>query len=632
MGRPYQAELNELHTTFHWARNVDISSLRERLCVAGPEPLIVIGSGGSLSSACLASTLHQDKGLGISYFDTPLLAQQMLVNSRRAKVLIVSARGRNPDVLGFAKAAMMSETYSLTTLCCMKASPLSHIVGPYGRGAAYEFGNPSGKDGYLATNSLVALNTILARTYSAESELPHTWEEINNWSYLEEALNQSGAKSTPAIRQQQLLLLFGPDTRSAAVDFESKFNESGLASVQVTDYRNFAHGRHLWLHRHPETPVLMFISPRDKDLAAKTRSKLPKSCSVFALETKLSGAGASMEMQAAVFQLVASFAKDRGWDPGRPAVPMFGRKLYHLNAYPKASPTVKSAAIARKQASRRAVGLGELDLSECGVLYDTVKRSLEQVKFTDCVLDYDGTLCDHGIRFGGLPAEVAKVLIPLLLKGIKLGVATGRGRSVRTALTEALPKKLWRNVTVAYYNGGLVLPLSDASSLDLKPAANTNLVRASKVLKRSLIPAIRVTERPHQITLESSDALAPEALWRFVSETLAEDRKCRVRVVMSSRSVDVLPESSSKLNILAAMGVSEPSRVPLCIGDQPAWPGNDFELLRQRFSLSVDDVSPLPDTAWNMASPGLRGTAALLEYLGGAVIHKGSFKLRLGTP
>ena len=144
MGRPYQVELNEIDTTFRWARNVDVGALRERIGMATPEPLIVIGSGGSLSSAALAATLHQEKGLGISYFDTPLLAQQMLANSRKAKVLIVSARGRNPDVLGFAKAAIMAETHSLTTLCCMKASPLSKLVALYGRGAAFEFANPSG--------------------------------------------------------------------------------------------------------------------------------------------------------------------------------------------------------------------------------------------------------------------------------------------------------------------------------------------------------------------------------------------------------------------------------------------------------------------------------------------------------
>jgi fructoselysine-6-P-deglycase FrlB-like protein len=628
VGRPYQLELNELHTTYQWAREVDVTALRDRLAVEGQRPLLVIGSGGSLSSACLAADLHQFRRLGISYFDTPLLAQEALSNSRQAKILIISARGRNPDVLGFAKSAVLAESHSVTTLCCMKGSPLSKQVATYGNGAAYEFDNPSGKDGYLATNSLVALNTILARAYSVEGDLPSSWAEIADWTNLDRALSESDTKFAPAIEQRQLLLLFGPDTRSAAVDFESKFNESGLSSVQVTDYRNFAHGRHLWLYRHPETPVFMFVSPRDKDLALKTRAKLPKDCAVFVIESKLIGVGAALQMQAAVFQLVSSFAKARGWDPGRPTVPDFGRKLYHLNAYTKLTQSAESAAISRKQASRRSAGLAEIEPTEWLNLYEIAKSSLEKTRFSECVLDYDGTLCDHHARFGGLPSEVSEVLTRLLAKGIILGVATGRGKSVRTALMEALPKEFWRNVTVAYYNGSLVLPLSDAAGLNVDVPANRNLSRAGSLLRSALIPGVEITERPYQITLESKSSLRAEALWRFASETILRDRKCRVRVVMSSRSVDILPESASKLNILPAMNSVGASRNILCIGDQPAWPGNDFELLRQPFALSVDDVSPLPDSAWNMAPPGLRGTAALIEYLGGADIQNGFFQLR----
>lgn len=488
MGRPYQLELNELHTTYQWAREVDVTALRERLDVEGRRPLIVIGSGGSLSSACLAAGLHQFRRLGISYFDTPLLAQEALSNSRQANILIISARGRNPDVLGFAKSDVQAESHSVTTLCCMKGSPLSKQVAAYRKGAAFEFDNPSGKDGYLATNSLVALNTILARAYSVEADLPDSWAEIADWSNLDRALNEARTNLAPAIEQRHLMLLFGLDTRSAAVDFESKFNESGLASVQVTDYRNFAHGRHLWLHRHPETPVLMFVSPRDKDLALKTRAKLPKDSAVFVIETNLIGVGASLEMQAAVFQMVSSFAKARGWDPGRPTVPEFGRKLYHLNAYTRLSQSSKSAAISRKQASRRSAGLAEIGPTEWLGLYENAKSSFEMTRFTECVLDYDGTLCDHQARFGGLPNEVCKVLIALLAKEIKVGVATGRAKSVRTALIEALPKNFWRNVTVAYYNGSLVLPLSDAAGLNVDVPANRNLSRASSLLKKALIP------------------------------------------------------------------------------------------------------------------------------------------------
>ena len=50
-------------------------------------------------------------------------------------------------------------------------------------------------------------------------------------------------------------------------------------------------------------------------------------------------------------------------------------------------------------------------------------------------------------------------LSSLLESGANIGIATGRGKSVRKCLHEALPKKYWPQVTVGYYNGGQILPL-----------------------------------------------------------------------------------------------------------------------------------------------------------------------------
>ena len=53
----------------------------------------------------------------------------------------------------------------------------------------------------------------------------------------------------PLLERGTLVVLHGPDTRSAAVDLESKFVEAALGDIQTADYRNFAHGRH---HRQEE--------------------------------------------------------------------------------------------------------------------------------------------------------------------------------------------------------------------------------------------------------------------------------------------------------------------------------------------------------------------------------------------
>ena len=53
----------------------------------------------------------------------------------------------------------------------------------------------------------------------------------------------------------------------------------------------------------------------------------------------------------------------------------------------------------------------------------------------------------------------------------------------------------------------------------------------------------------------------------------------------------------------------------LIVGDRGRWPGNDYELLREPYSLGVDEVSVDPSTCWNLASPGQRGPSVTLEYL-----------------
>ena len=50
-------------------------------------------------------------------------------------------------------------------------------------------------------------------------------------------------------------------------------------------------------------------------------------------------------------------------------------------------------------------------------------------------------------------------LIRLLDVGIHLGIATGRGKSVREALQASLPETLWPLVFVGYYNGAEVAAL-----------------------------------------------------------------------------------------------------------------------------------------------------------------------------
>ena len=177
MGRPYKSELQKLPHTYRWALSLEYAALKERINELASYPLVAIGSGGSQSTAILVADLHQTKFGQVAKADTPLGAWSYVKILKRSAFFIVSAGGKNPDILGIAKAVVESEPASLVALCATKNSPLARIVNGFSRGFCFDFDLPTGKDGFLATNSLLALSVV--RTPGLRIRymtLPHSFE------------------------------------------------------------------------------------------------------------------------------------------------------------------------------------------------------------------------------------------------------------------------------------------------------------------------------------------------------------------------------------------------------------------------------------------------------------------------
>ena len=60
--------------------------------------------------------------------------------------------------------------------------------------------------------------------------------------------------------REEVLVLHPPTLRSVASDIEVRVMKSGLAAVQVTDYRNFAHGRHTGFARRIDRVTIIALS------------------------------------------------------------------------------------------------------------------------------------------------------------------------------------------------------------------------------------------------------------------------------------------------------------------------------------------------------------------------------------
>ncbi|MGC4033488.1 MAG: hypothetical protein QM754_17505 [Tepidisphaeraceae bacterium] len=461
LGRPYHNEVAELPETYAWACQQDITTLVSWISALGSKPLVAIGSGGSLSTATFATTLHSRFTGGLATTLTPLESQHALTRAANAGVMLLSAAGSNRDVLSAFRHVVGAEPRHLLAICARRDSKLASLCAAHELADLYEFDHPSGKDGHLATNSLVATACLILRA-SAEACgrdlcLPDSAAALLSLQATDwEGVIGDIAQSAAAISgKRYLLVLHGPGTRAAAWDIESKCSEAGLAAVQVCDLRNFAHGRHHWLAKHgQETGVLVLTTSDDRRLAKRTLALLPTD--VTAVERHFAQPDGVNGLAALLYSVVITgiIGQVKSIDPGRPGVPPFGRRIYHLTGCPAKSPhglddEHERVAIERK-IKRPTTTLTANSLASWRLAYKKFHSRIVRTRFGSIVLDYDGTLCSPRERLENARAEIGKELSRLVRGGIRIGIATGRGRSARKALQACLPEHQWKEVYIGY--------------------------------------------------------------------------------------------------------------------------------------------------------------------------------------
>ena len=626
-------ELSQLEATYRAALSMDISALNVDVSNSSRYPLVAIGSGGSLSAAHFTCYLHQ---LASGLLAKPVTPLEVLSFSRRSlfnsAVICLTAAGSNTDINRAWRFLIEAEPRYLTAVCAKKRSPLFQVGEKYDYARVFDFDLPSKKDGFLATNSLLAFLVLIGRIYgqlidATQSIPPTLWNLMSEYDGLDAALDDLRFTCRAIFERDSLIVLYGTGMEAAACDVESKFTEAALGSVQISDFRNFAHGRHNWLaKRGKQTAVIAFANDRDLEIARKTGRLIPPSVpsSVF----HFPGDAVSSAIGAVLtgFFLTGIAGEVRGIDPGRPGVPQFGRRLYHLGIGLREKTALDDTA-----PIRRKLAVWPIPSSKLVRAHNAFFRSLSAATYSGLVLDYDGTLCGSENRFGDLDSQVARELVRLLHASIPIGIATGRGRSVRRSLQTALPKPLWKRVIVGYYNGAECAPLSSASAPDGTSSAGKELEAVAQSLASdpTIASLATVTIRKMQISVEPANSWDFDILWGIVGAHIPCIQG--IKMLHSAHSIDVLAPGVTKRSVVKAIKALCVKLAPpsvLCIGDQGRWPGNDSDLLSKGHSLSVDTVSPDLNSCWNLAPAGYRGQQAALYYLKRLVALRGQFRFQ----
>jgi hypothetical protein len=372
---------------------------------------------------------------------------------------LFTASGRHPDATSAVKR-LAGEYDPCAVITTNPAEPFRALCERLGV-QVIDLESPAGKDGFLATNSLIMSAVVIARAVTGE-DAPADFP----------ALRVDHRVPVPL---EEVLILFPPGLVAVAIDIEARLNETGLAAAQIADYRNFTHGRHHGLARRAgSVTVFALIDDQCRTLAERTLELLPKEIPQVRLESPRSAPWDTIDLLVASIGITATVGEAVGLDAGRPRVPEFGRRLYRLRVELDEGATRVQAASVRFKLRELGVRSGhQVVVDEYQVMYADWLQKLRRASFLAIVLDYDGTAVTTEGRYE-LPSENGrKELDRFLAADGTIGFASGRGDSLHEDLRRWVEERHWPQVhlglTTARYmfdstgsfpNAGMAIPRS----------------------------------------------------------------------------------------------------------------------------------------------------------------------------
>ncbi len=614
----YQVELERLYRSYSQCISREIVGLKDCIDTLSSYSLIAVGSGGSYPVAHFISDLHQYYTGEFASAKTPLEFASELPPSRSAMV-IVSAGGQNPDAVMALKAGLRSDIKEIVIVTGAAESALSRLARKYRHIHLITNTISPYKDGFLATNWSLTTSVLFLLHYmnsntKVQASLPSNLEDLIHPKLDKYEFRERLSIEVQKLDSKQFIsILYGGWTKTAAIDLESRFVESGFYTPQLADIRNFAHGRHQWLvQKGDSTGIIILDYPSLKPLTDRTASLLPESIPKIRLGTSYGGPIAGLATLMLSIFLLGSLATIRGLDPANPNVPLWCRKIY--NTSHKISPTERKEHIIEMKIGLR---YNELESKRWHEFLSSEIEHLNSATIRAAVIDLDGTLVDSKDRFLPLSTNIKEQMNKLLSQGMTIGIATGRGKSAGSILREATKKEFHKQLRIGYYNCAEILPLTE----EVLPSYDNSLLSEALDtfegnVRSTFNDKMEIERRTCQISLAPTNLIGKQRLWKISQEMIAGNG-LPLKAMMSGHSIDIVEQRLSKtrmVEFLEGLVRCEGNEV-LRIGDKGAWPGNDFELLNHRLGLSVNEVSSDTERCWNIGNVGEMGATLATRYL-----------------
>ena len=301
----------------------DLSPLRSFLFTNPSQPLLAAGSGGAETSGEFAALLYGARG-GVATSVSPYTLNSYSDEAlRTAKILLVSKGGHNDDIVFATKRALEVNPGGTAAInfsdsennearkAFLKAGSSNCFVVPM-KGV---------KDGFVSTGTSLSYFSILTKVFQPEVDL-EKYRTIPEHPFTL-CQNEEPPLSPEAFSEvRSYIILQGSWGRPVANNLEGKLVECGLAPAGVYDFRNYCHGRFIFTSNHLEdSAVVLLVSPREKEIAERTRKFLPLTTKLIIIETGHDAPEAALDLLIRATELFHTLCGACGVNPDSPRNP-----------------------------------------------------------------------------------------------------------------------------------------------------------------------------------------------------------------------------------------------------------------------------------------------------------------------
>jgi sugar/nucleoside kinase (ribokinase family) len=242
-------------------------------------PMIFVGSGGSFSASVFGEQLVLRMLGRIAKAVPPFDFEGIEKLNQNSVVWFLSYGGKNPDIMGAALRAAKMQVKNCVVLTGARESKLADFAKDHSWTTVFL---KAEERGFVSTIGMLAMVSALAGLLTPDEKINQISEFFNQENLLRitknaDRVSKGIAANFEKVEATHIISLGSGWGWPGMIDFESKIVEGGVCTVELSEIKNFTHGRYInALYHRQNRHFILFESPSENEIVAFFAKRLKR--------------------------------------------------------------------------------------------------------------------------------------------------------------------------------------------------------------------------------------------------------------------------------------------------------------------------------------------------------------------